>query len=307
MALSEPETDSDTNDRGPEQYLGAIVRDTGTRYQIVALEDTPAAPELKTEPTLVGETDDGHTKRWGFSTFTNSVDVLSTEPSPPERPDPVVPLSVQSGLLTERIHYQNNGVVRCSECGDYVREPDATPVADNPAETHSYARWTCHTCSDSALIDGNADALDLDTSALEACPYARWSDHMQLWTLGSDYRRDDSLWQPDEIEPAQTIPPEQKTSYEADASGTEEMRRLVRETEQQVSEGTEIRDTDHGELGEVVAAVPSKGGFTCAHAAGILDADETVMLYHIEWPSGQSELDALAVGNWKNLEIVSDD
>ncbi|MFD1527316.1 hypothetical protein [Halolamina salina] len=185
--------------RRAESYLGTVVRDQRTRYQEPEIESPTDAPMLKDEPTIVGETPDGHRKSWGLSIF-EDLEVVTTELEAPDRPAPVVEMSVQEGLITESIHYQSNAVVECECCGELVREPDATPHMGEPTDAHDHSSWRCDSCS--SFSDEEAEGLDVDEDDLESCPFARWSDRLQAWTIGSDYRIDDGLWQPDEVESA---------------------------------------------------------------------------------------------------------
>lgn len=216
-AKSENETE-----QSAESYLGAVVRDKGNRYQVVDIESPVDHPMLADNPTIVGETPDGHQMRWGLSIF-EELEIVTDDLDAPDRPEPVVPISVQEGLLTESKHVQKNAVVECRECGELVREPDATPHMGDPTDAHDHSAWTCDSCS--SFSDEEADVLDIDEDDLESCPYARWSDRLQAWTIGSDSRIDDGLWQPDEVEPATVETPtesetcDQTTPTEAESSG----------------------------------------------------------------------------------------
>lgn len=179
-----------------ETYLGAVVAKGNDRYRVIDIEHRDYDdPLLANEPSIVAETRDGGRRSWGLSCFPDD-DVIG-HVGVPDRTDAVVPISVQNGLLTESRHSQNNGVVTCRDCDEFVREPEATPHRGEPTDAHSHAAWTCDSCSVFTDDSETATTLDLSEDDLDDCPWARWSDRMQMWTIGSDYRRDDGLWMPE--------------------------------------------------------------------------------------------------------------
>lgn len=208
------ESEPQTAQQRATEHLGTVVRHHGDRWQVVAIEDAPDDDLTSNDPTLVGEKPDGTTYRWGLSIF-EDLEVVTDELDAPERPEPVVPISVQDGLVSESKYYQDNAVVRCNDCGELVREPDATPAMGDPTDAHDHDHWRCDSCS--PFADTEANPLDVSEADLEACPYARWSDRLQAWTIGSDYRVDDGKWRPDCVEPA-TVDVEPSGEVESDES-----------------------------------------------------------------------------------------